>query len=92
MEYIVKRLPDDAAPIAFDGEFTPEIMPEAFKNLNEAAISDYPWLEKYPVSFPAFARVGWNESGLIVLMYADENPILKNITEITNKSFCNKFF
>ena len=95
MEYIVKRLPDDVAPIVFDGEFTPETMPEAFKNLNEAAISDYPWLEKYPVSFPAFARVGWNESGLIVLMYANENPILKNITEISTRQCtdsCLEFF
>lgn len=95
MQYIVKRLPDDVAPIAFDGEFTLATMPEAFKNLNEAAISDYPWLEKYPVSFPAFARVGWNESGLIVLMYANENPILKNITEISTRQCtdsCLEFF
>ena len=95
MEYIVKRLPDDVTPIAFDGEFTPETMPEAFKNLNEAAISDYPWLEKYPDSFPAFARVGLNESGLIVLMYAKENPILKNITVISTRQCtdsCLEFF
>ena len=95
MEYIVKRLSDDVTPIVFDGEFTPEIMPEAFKNLEEAKIADYPWLDRYPDSFPAFARVGWNESGLIVLMYADENPILKNITEISTRQCtdsCLEFF
>lgn len=95
MEYIVKRLPDDVTPIQFNGEFTPETMPEAFKALNEAAISDYPWLEKYPDSFPAFARVGYNESGLIVLMYAKENPILKNITVISTRQCtdsCLEFF
>ena len=95
MEYIVKRLANEVTPIAFDGEFTPETMPEAFRNLNEAEIALYPWTEKYPDTFKAFARVGWNESGLIVLMYADENPILKNVTEISTRQCtdsCMEFF
>jgi len=75
--YQIRMLENGALPYAFNGEFHPEDMSAPYSALNEAAISDYPWKAQYPDSFPAFARVGWNEDGLFVLMYANENPIRK---------------
>lgn len=81
MTYIVKKAGDISAPFRFDGEFDPSKAFPPYDRLNEAEIADYAWEDRYPDRYPAFARVGWNEDGLYVLMYALENPIRTAVTE-----------
>lgn len=72
----VSRLPDDILAYEFHGAFDPKAIAGPWAELEEADISDYPWLSAYPDRFQAGARMGYNRNGLQVLMYACESPIL----------------
>ncbi|MBQ3078592.1 MAG: carbohydrate-binding family 9-like protein [Clostridia bacterium] len=95
MVYIVKKMEKGVQPYQFDGEFDPKKPFMPYEALNEAEIADYEWFDKYPVSFPAFARVGWNEDGLFVLMYAKEETICKEVYQwgsLQCMDSCMEFF
>jgi len=95
MKYEICRLPVGTEPIAFAGEFDPAALPAPFDALNEIEIADYPWLNAYPDRFPTFARAGWNEDGITVLMYAEEAPVLSRETGFGGapcRDSCMEFF
>ena len=69
--YRVGRLPAEAELWAPCGAFDPAALPAAWAALEEAPIDKFPWDEN-GYRPPAAARVGWNERGLHVLLYADE--------------------
>ena len=78
MDYAILRLPKDVGAMPLEGEFSPELIPEPWKSLSEARIDSYPWGGDYRPS--CAARVGWNEKGIHVLMYAEEPEIRAEIT------------
>lgn len=78
--YVINHLPEDCAALPLSGEFDPAKIPAPWAGLNEAKIDIYPWGGDYRPA--CCARVGWNEKGLHVLMYAYEEAIRTEITEI----------
>lgn len=78
-DYELKYL-EGVNALPLSGEFDPAALPEPWKGLNEARLDACPWGGEYR---PACgARVGWNESGIHVLMYAKEPEIRAEVTEI----------
>ena len=78
-DYELKYL-EGVNALPLSGEFDPAALPEPWKGLNEARLNACPWGGEYR---PACgARVGWNESGIHVLMYAKEPEIRAEVTEI----------
>lgn len=71
--YIIRKLPDTAGVYPFHGAFDPDAMDAPYRGLDALDIALYPWGGNYRPE--AHARVGWNENGLIVLMYANEADI-----------------
>ena len=62
-----------------EGEFFPEAMD--FMGTEDAALALYPW-DETGYTPEAHARVGWNEDGLQVLMYAKEPTTRGTVTEV----------
>ncbi len=65
----------DAMPLS--GEFDPAALPRPWADLDEAVLDQMPWGGDYRPD--ARARVGWNENGIHVLMYANEPRIRAEI-------------
>lgn len=80
MEYQVKRLPDTLGCMPLQGEFSPECLGE-YAKLEDAQIVQYVWPDE-GYRPETHARVGWNEGGLHVLMYANEPVIQAKCTQI----------
>ena len=81
MEYVYDiRYLDGACALPLRGEFDPEAIPEPWKSLSEARLIAAPWGGDYLPD--SRARVGWNEKGLHVLMYANEATIRAEVTTI----------
>ena len=78
--YEIRRIASKE-PYTFSGVFDPAKTDEAWKDLDIAKISEYPWSDKFPEKFPCRAACGWNEAGLNLLMYAYESPIRAEETE-----------
>jgi hypothetical protein len=74
--YVIRRLPPEARALPLEKEFDRRAVPQPYLSLREAAIAHYQWGRDYAP--PAFARVGWNDAGLAVLMYAYEDTISTN--------------
>lgn len=75
MPYQIRRLPEGAPLPALQGAFfDPAHLSAPFSGLDTAPIDHYPW-DETGYRPPAQARVGWNESGLIVLLCAREATI-----------------
>lgn len=94
MEYLVKKLPEGCSHLELNGEFSPETLPEPYASLQDAPISQYVWPDE-GYRPEAHARVGWNEQGLHVLMYANEKEIRAECREIGGKvcvDSCLEFF
>jgi len=94
MEYIVKKLPENAGCMPLDGVFTPEGITGAYAALEEATVAEYAWPDE-GYRPEVHARVGWNEKGLHVLMYANEPTIRAQCAEIGGKvcvDSCMEFF
>lgn len=92
--YRVGRLPAEAELWAPCGAFDPAALPAAWAALEEAPIDKFPWDEN-GYRPPAAARVGWNERGLHVLLYADEPRIRAEVTECGGpacQDSCLEFF
>jgi hypothetical protein len=74
-EYIIRYMGEDAEKFAFSGEFEPsQVVGSAFERTQEARLNEFPWDEN-GYRPDSRARLGWNEKGLYVLMYADEQEI-----------------
>ncbi len=73
-EYVIFRLGENAQQYALRGEFDPAQIEGAFADTQEAQLSEFPWNEN-GYKPDSRARVGWNEKGLYVLMYANEPRI-----------------
>ena len=78
-DYELKYL-EGVNALPLSGEFDPAALPEPWKGLNEARLDACPWGGEYRPA--CCARVGWNESGIHVLMYAKEPEIRAEVTEI----------
>jgi len=92
--YNIHRLPDDCGQFPLAGEFDPAALPSPWKELEEAALTDYPW-DETGYRPPAFARVGWNQNGLHVLMYAREAEIRTEVHHFGGRvcdDSCLEFF
>ncbi len=92
MEYHVKKI--SGGCMQLDGVFTPENITGEYAELNEISVDQYVWVDEgyHPETH---ARVGWNEQGLHVLMYANEPTIRAQCTEIGGKvcvDSCMEFF
>lgn len=72
MAYTVKKLPLGSRAYDFSKGFDPNT---AWPELETACIDKFPWFNDYPQKFESFAKVGWNEEGLSVLMYSYEAPL-----------------
>ncbi len=72
--YYVKRLPDEIGQYPLKDEFFADRILEPWNKLDEAILDCYPWDSNgyRPV---CKARLGWNASGLHLLMYAMEETI-----------------
>lgn len=93
MQYVIGRLPENCPALELKGEFFPENLPLPWSKLNEAKICHYPWGKEYAPE--CAARVGWNSSGLHVLMYANEPEIRAEIRETGGSAYtdsCLEFF
>ena len=94
MEYIVKRLPEGAGCMPLSGAFSPEQISGAYAALNDAPVAQYVWPDE-GYRPEVHARVGWNEKGLHILMYANEPLIRAQCTEIGGMvcvDSCMEFF
>ena len=91
-DYTIRRLNAEGA-LRLEGEFDPEKLPAAWAALDEARLDKLPWGGDYRPD--CRARVGWNESGLHVLMCANEPEIRTEITKIGGEvctDSCLEFF
>ena len=92
--YVIRRMAGELGAYPLNGEFCPDCLPEAYKALDEAKLDSFPWdVNGYKPD--CRARVGWNEKGLHVLMYANEPSILSEVTEIGGSvctDSCLEFF
>ena len=77
--YEIRRI-TSTEPYAFSGIFDPEKMDKAWKDLDIVEINEYPWFDMFPEKFPCRVTCGWNETGLNLLMYASESPIMAEET------------
>lgn len=84
--YTIRRLPEDAGRYELSGVFCPDQLPEEYKALEEARLDNFPWDEN-GYKPDCRARVGWNEQGLHVLMYANE-PIIRALVMETGGEVC----
>jgi len=94
MEYIVKKLPEGMGCMKLEGVFTPESIGGEYVRLDDAQVKEYVWPDE-GYRPEVHARVGWNEKGLHVLMYALEPTIRATCTEIGGKvcpDSCMEFF
>ena len=78
-DYELKYL-EGVNALPLSGEFDPAALPEPWNSLNEAKLNACPWGGEYRPE--CGARVGWNENGIHVLMYAKEPEIRAEVTEI----------
>jgi len=76
----IRRLKEAGVP--FCGEFRPENLSAAWKELEEWEIACYPWAEEGSYQPRACARIGVRDGGLCVLMYALEPEIQAKETEV----------
>ncbi len=93
--YTAKRMPEDAEPIRFAGGFSIDDLPDAYAALDDAEISEYPWIAQFPDRFEARFRAGYNSENLFVLMYAFESPIQSKETNFGGRQCrdsCLEFF
>ena len=91
-DYVIKYL-DPVQEMKLSGEFDPAALPAAWLALDEAVMDKMPWGGDYKPR--CAARVGWNENGLHVLMYACEEEIRAEVTEIGGgvcQDSCLEFF
>lgn len=94
MEYIVRRLPEELCCMPLQGVFTPDSIVGPYADLMQADIDQYVWPDE-GYRPEAHVRVGWNEKGLHVLLYANEPTIQALCTEIGGKvcvDSCMEFF
>lgn len=80
MTYEVRRINGRAEAYPLDASFDPERLSGVWAEMDEADITDYPWLGAYPYHCRACARVGMAQDGLAVLMYAWETPVISRET------------
>ena len=93
-QYFIRRLPDHFELLSLSGEFHPNTLPKSWLRLEEASVCDYPWDEN-GYRPPCFARVGWNDHGLHVLMYALEPEIRAKVQLFGGRVWedsCMEFF
>ena len=92
--YRVRYLAEDApVPVSEDREFDPGGIARAWLALDEARLAFFPWEKEYTPR--SCARVGWNDSGIHVLMYADEPAVRCEIHETGGDVYtdsCLEFF
>ena len=90
-DYEIRYL--EGGALKLSGVFDPASLPDGVQNLSEAKLDSCPWGGDYrPV---CAARVGWNETGIHVLMYADEPVIRAEVSEIGGSvcsDSCLEFF
>ena len=86
--YTIRRLPENAGRYELNGVFCPDCIPEEYKALEEAKLAFFPW-DKNGYKPDCRARVGWNEQGLHVLMYACEPTIRAEETEVGGAVCCD---
>lgn len=79
--YSIRYMPERPLFLKRDAEFDPEDLPKAWANLEEAVLDQYIW-DQTGYTPRACARVGWNEKGLHVLMYAQEHKVRARIREM----------
>lgn len=94
MEYIAKKLPEGMGCMPLEGVFTPDSIAGAYAALNEATVAEYVWPDE-GYRPEVHARVGWNEKGVHVLMYALEPMIRAECREIGGMvcvDSCMEFF
>ena len=96
IKYVIDKLPDGFFRMPLDGEFTPEQISEPWLSLHEAKLECNPWLSQDSDYMPkCAARVGWNENGIHVLMYAEEPVIRAKETTVGGDIYldsCLEFF
>ena len=85
--YIIRRLPESVSALHLIGEFFPDRLPKPWADLPEAKINQFPWIRNYTPE--CAARVGWNELGLHVLMYACEEAIRCEETRVGGAVCCD---
>ena len=78
--YTIKRMNADAGVCLFDASFDPAAPGGEWDKTNALSIDCYPWIDSFPYRCEAGARLGMNESGLLALMYAKEEPIIAKET------------
>lgn len=94
MEYCIKKLPQELGCMELSGEFCPEQIGGAYAALEDAQVAQYVWPDE-GYRPEAHARVGWNEKGLHVLMYANEPTIRAQCDQVGGKvcvDSCMEFF
>lgn len=84
--YTIGRLPEEAGRMPLQGVFDPEVLPMPYAALQEARLCHFPWDEN-GYRPDCRARVGWNEKGLHVLMYANE-PSVRMEEIVTGGAVC----
>lgn len=96
IKYVINKLPEDISRIPLDGEFSPDQISEPWLGLQEAKLESNPWLSLDSDYMPkCAARVGWNEKGIHVLMYAQEPVIRAQETTVGGDIYldsCLEFF
>lgn len=96
VKYVIDKLPEDISRIPLEGEFWPKRIAEPWLNLQEAKLKTNPWSNLDSDYMPqCAARVGWNEKGIHVLMYAEEPVIRAQETTVGGDIYldsCLEFF
>lgn len=94
--YTIKKLPEGLEKPFGEVGFRPIDIPPMWQALDEARIIHYPWKAQDGDYMPeCAARVGWNEEGLHVLMYALEPEIRAMETRTGGNVYldsCMEFF
>ncbi len=91
-EYIVNRFTGQVLKDLTD--FSPDNIPENYAALNEAPVDQYVWDEN-GYKPPVMARLGWNQEGLHLLMYAKEPSVRGEIAQMGGRvctDSCMEFF
>lgn len=92
--YHIRRLPAGCGRLNLAGVFDPAALPAEYAALEEAQLSHFPFDEN-GYKPDCRARVGWNEAGLHVLMYANEPVIRAEVAEVGGpvcQDSCLEFF
>jgi hypothetical protein len=92
--YLIRYMAERPLFLKKDMEFDPANLPEEWANLEEAELDQYVWDES-GYTPRACARVGWNEQGLHVLMYAREDKVrarVRNMGGMVCTDSCLEFF